>query len=63
MMRRHVATAIRKRTEADQRACHWLAEMNRLEEAGKRESQAYIDAERKAQHWLDRLNKLEGQAS
>jgi hypothetical protein len=43
---------------ADSRACFWLAEANRRQEAGKDAS----EAERKAQYWLDKLNKLEGKA-
>jgi hypothetical protein len=49
--------------KADHEACNWLAEANRLLEAGKTETRAYAEAERKAQIWLDRWNDLEGKGN
>lgn len=51
-----------QRLYADERAQHWLAEWNRLEEAGKGQTKAAQVAQRKAQYWLDELNKLEGKS-
>jgi hypothetical protein len=51
-----------QRLYADHRAQHWLAEWNRLEEAGKGQTKAAQVAQRKAQYWLDELNKLEGKS-
>jgi hypothetical protein len=45
-----------KTVQAEARAAHWLAEANRLQEAGMDDSKAY----KKAEFWLARANVLRG---